>query len=1009
MLLRVVSICLCLIATSVSALTIDQFEHTVWASKDGLAGGVAWSSAVPNGMLLLKTSAGYQVFDGVEFHSYGRDTPPPFSDHANMLGQRSPTGATYFIHPNTRKLMRSWNGRTEIVDDEKDSSAWTSRFVFDQQGIGWLPALGHLFRLEGLKVEEVGASWGIPEETMLGDAIVDSRGTVWVGSFDSMKSVAALHYLPRGARKFERFAHPVSCFPITQAPDGSLWCSSEYGLSMVTVKEGRPVGLRLVTNMPTASALFDSRGGFWVTVREGMAHVADWRQLLEPGVDAALRADMFTPKDGLSADAVKSISEDAAGNIWVGTTAGLERFRAARFTPLKLPRRNLGSALAADPDGSLWVGNWDRSLMNIADGRIKDEPALTHVTAIRTDGNGRVWVVGEQNIWRKDPGGTFTALPRPPFPTQSVHQFAEDDAGAYWIQSGRRLVRFQGGQWSKPEGSDVPPGNTPYFILADLQKQLWFVGRRPFVLKRGVLREVQSQAYIDAVFHSLTGFARGSRVWVGGLRGVGAFEGDAFRPLKLKDDVAKDITGIVETRQGDLWLHGLAKAFRISADQVNAGLKGQVVTSEVFDFRDGLRAATSQGVPRPTLVEDATGRLWFSTTHGLFWIDPRAKEKAVAPPPSTLIKTVKSDGRPIEVGSNVQLPANPGRIEFAYSAAALDVSDRVRFRYRLEGVDSDWQEAGTRRTAYYTQLAPGRYRFAVAASNERGEWAAEPTPLAVEVQPAWYQTLWFRSLVVLMLLGMLWLLVRLRVRVLAARERDRMRQIAAERERIARDLHDTLLQSMQGVILGFQGLAITLPEQHETRRSIEGQLDRADQLLGEARDRVRNLRTTGDDAMSLQEAFELAASELEAAPRIEVDVEGRPRSLRPRARDHIYLIGREALLNAVMHGGGGDIQVRLHYGPRGFGLCVRDHGIGIDPTVLALGERPGHYGIVGMQERAQELGSELTFARLAEGGTEVWLRVPAAVAFETAPPAKRWRRLRRQERAGAPPHTLHSA
>ena len=987
---RMVLAILCFVSTAATALTLAEYEHTFWGAKNGGDGAVIRVSETPGGMLLLKTSVGYQVFDGVEFHSVGHGNPPPFGDYAEALGQRSPTGAIYYFDPITDRLMRKWNDRIEPVEDRNNVTYWRERFVFDLDGIGWLTATNNLYRLDGLKVELVSGAWGIPADTPLDNLVLDKRGTIWVGAWEESASGAGgLYFLPRGARKFERFAQPIECLPMALAPDGSLWCANDTGVRVVTVVDGRPAGWRQLPGVPASGYLFfDSHGGFWMATPTGIAHATDWRQVLASGGAALLQADAMTPKEGLSSDSIWEMTEDSAGSVWIATGAGLDRFRTTRFTQVKLPRRGFGSALVPDADGGLWAGNWDGTLMHISEGRIEDIPGVFHINAIRSDNIGRVWVAGEDAIWCKSPGGPFTPLEgRPNFSMPHTHQIAQDDSGAMWFQSARQLLRLQDGHWSKPQGPGVPASDMFYYLIADQQRQLWFAGdkRGPFVLKSGAFRELKPPTYASAIQRALSGFARGQRVWLGGSNGVGVFIGDEFHPLKLKDDVAKSITGIVETPEGDLWLHGLRKAFRVPADQVDAGVKGQVATAEVFDFRDGLTAATGPTDPRPTLVQDVAGRLWFATNQGLFWADPKAPQPRAAKPSATLLWAVRSDGQRVPLGAGaIRLPANPGRTEFDYAAAALGVSDRVQYRYRVDDVDRDWQDAGTRRTAYYTHLPPGKHRFEVIASNEQGQWATRPASLDFEVQAAWYQTNWFRALMLALILGLLWMAYLLRVGVVAARERSRMREVAAERERIARDLHDTLLQSMQGVILGFQSLATGLPEEDPTRKTIESRLDHADQLLGEARDRVRDLRTTGAGALPLREAFQLAAAELADTMRVEVVEEGRPRALLPLARDAIYLVGREALLNAALHGGANLARVHLQFESRQFCLRVRDDGVGIPAEILTSGARPGHFGLVGMKERAEQLAAEFVVSRPAGGGTEVVLTVPGARAFEPA-------------------------
>jgi signal transduction histidine kinase/ligand-binding sensor domain-containing protein len=984
---------LALSSTGAAALTLAEYEHTSWGLKEGIV-SVAWTQDAPNGMLKLATSIGDQVFDGVKFYRFTNGEPPPLADYVGALGQRSPTGPIYFPDPVTRHLMRQWNGLTETVDDKAIFGLRAAQFVFDLDGVGWFQNGQELYRLEGLKVEPIGPAWGITKATF-GNVVVDARGTAWVATDEGAHG--ALYYLPRGARRFERFAEPIACFPGALAPDGSLWCATDRGVAVVTIVDGKPVSLRFVTKLFVSAIAFDSSGGFWAaSMSGGLAHLSNWRTLLSPDGDAALAADTMMPKDGLASDGIWSIRGDSAGNVWVATHSGLERFRAATFTPVKLPRIGWGAALEADADGSLWAGNFEGNLMHISNGRIEDVPEIKQVRAMRHDAEGRIWVTGKFGVWRKDAGGVFVHVEGPG--SSSIPQFteiAEDDSGAMWFRHTTRLMRLRDGQWSTPEGPAVPPPSARYFMLSDEQRQLWFIGTgRVYVLKSGLLRTIESPEYA-AIGNPLSAYFRGPRVWIGAAMGVGVFIGDEFHPLKLITDEANlSITGILETPEGDLWLHGLGRAYRISRAQVDAGLNGHAVTPEVFDYHDGLLTVTSAFEPRPTLIQDAAGRLWFSTAQGLFWIDPHAQRKVIASAPRTVLGAVTSDGKLIPAGAVVSLPPNPGQTEFSYAAAALGVGDRVHFRYRVDGIDNDWRDVGARRTAYYTQLPPGRHRFEVMASNEQGLWAQSPTTLDFEIRLAWYQTRWFLLAVVMLSVGFLCLIYRMRIRVVASRERARLDEITAERERIARDLHDTLLQSMQGVILGFQGLATKLPPQDEVRQSIEGRLDYADQLLGEARDRVRNLRATGAAGTGLREAFEQIACELADTIRLKVVEEGSPRILRPVARDGIYLVGREALLNAVTHGKGTDIELRLQFTSRRLVLRVSDNGIGIDPAVLAAGSRPEHFGLLGMRERATQLGAAFNLSRATGGGTDVVLDVPASHAYEATEEPVLWRRLR---------------
>jgi signal transduction histidine kinase len=324
---------------------------------------------------------------------------------------------------------------------------------------------------------------------------------------------------------------------------------------------------------------------------------------------------------------------------------------------------------------------------------------------------------------------------------------------------------------------------------------------------------------------------------------------------------------------------------------------------------------------------------------------------------------------------------------------SLSVPERVQFRYRLRGLDPEWQSAGTRRTAYYTRLPPGSYDFQVIASNDAGVWNAGGAELALRIVPAWYQTWWFYSLSALLAVAVLAALYRLRLEQVRADTRRLLETRLSERERIARDLHDTLLQGMQGLIWRFQAATARIPPNEPARTLMEQSLERADKLLSEGRDKVKDLRAAETDRSDLAEALTTEAEQLAPAHPTEfrLNVEGTRRDLHPIVREEAFLVAREALGNAFRHSGAKHIEVEVSYGEAALCIRVRDDGRGISADVLARG-KPDRFGLLGMRERAQKLGAELQILSRPSIGTEIDLRVPAKVAYRTAvrPFGSRW-------------------
>jgi signal transduction histidine kinase len=311
----------------------------------------------------------------------------------------------------------------------------------------------------------------------------------------------------------------------------------------------------------------------------------------------------------------------------------------------------------------------------------------------------------------------------------------------------------------------------------------------------------------------------------------------------------------------------------------------------------------------------------------------------------------------------------------------------VGFRYRLEGVDQDWIDPGERRQAFYTRLAPGTYRFRVIASNDAGVWNETGARLTFSIAPTFLQSIWFKLLLALALVALAWGAYALRLRQETARLQGRYEARIAERERIARELHDTLLQGFQGLMLRFQAVANLLPTGGEARNALDTALDRGDAVLIEGRAGVRDLRSDRIEADLAQAVIKAAKRAIpEQSPRFELTVEGAPRALNPAVSEEVLSIAEEALRNVGRHARAQSVSAFLIYERRGLRLTVRDDGVGMDDTHLSGSAGADHFGLIGMRERANRIGARLTISSRSESGTDVALFVPASVAYRNKVP-----------------------
>jgi signal transduction histidine kinase len=490
---------------------------------------------------------------------------------------------------------------------------------------------------------------------------------------------------------------------------------------------------------------------------------------------------------------------------------------------------------------------------------------------------------------------------------------------------------------------------------------------------------------------------RRERVWLAGLGGIALFQNGSFRKLLFKDaGLPGRVTGIAETPSGDLWTNGFSGVTHVPAAEIQRFLRDPqyAVAAERLDAADGLPGLPSDRFPEPSLIESPGGRLWFATSKGIAWLDPdrfSSRRNRIAPP--VHITSIRGDEREYRPSNLVALPPRTRNIRIEYTAPSLAIPERVRFRYKLEGSDTQWQEAGTRRQAFYTNLSPREYRFRVIASNNDGVWNEAGASWTFSIAPMFYQTLWFQTLMALAGIGVIWLLHRLRLRQITARADLLSAERLEERTRIARELHDTLLQSFHGLMLRFQAVCNLLPGRAaDARHVLEEALDDAAQAITLARDAVQDLRSSTAVTNDLANALKALGDELAehqsaaegTASAFSVHVEGTLPELNPILWNEIYRIAGEALRNAFHHARSLQIEVDIRYCARQLQVRVRDDGIGIDTKVLNMEGRPGHWGLRGMRERAKRIGGQLEVWSEDGAGTEVELTIPAAACQDRA-------------------------
>jgi signal transduction histidine kinase/ligand-binding sensor domain-containing protein len=946
-----------------------EFVHRSYTPRDGAPNDVESLAQTSDGFLWLGSPTGLVRFDGVAFDaSFGDRLPSPsvyslFSDDDVL-----------WIGHGFGGISSLRQGRLVTYDMQGLPGGSIHEFARRPDGVLWAAASKGLMRFVDGRWHALGADAGFPGQHVVWMQQV--RGTLWVMDADGA------YALDPGASRFRPVGKDEARRARAQVPPAATWNPQDEA-----------------GNFPFI--LTDSAGGLWISARVGLERDTWPAGRRQPTVDR------MTSRDGLSGDSVWATLQDAEGNVWVGTDGGIDRFRTSKFTPIPLPANGQWPAFVTDGSGSLWAAGTLIEPVRIGQA-IKMMPAMgSSVGCVARDHQGGVWMAGEDGLKRWADGKVTTVtLPDelikandPLKIAQAFQAIAMDADGGLWLSVAKYdLYRLKDGVWTRHDGRKDLPKGPAIRLFADDRDRLWltYPDNLVVVIDHGKAKQYTASDGL-AVGNVLAIYSHGDNVWVGGDLGVAYLEHGRFVALTgAAGNAFHGTAAIVETAAGELWLDSASGVNRIAADEVRRARAepAHAVSFELFDAQDGLQGASIQIRPGPTLQQGSDGRLWVARFNGISWIDPlHIRRNHVAPKVS--IESLRSADTAYPLTAALVLPKLTRNLQFDYTAPSLSRPQQVHFRYQLEGVDSGWQGAGTRRQAFYTNLGPGNYSFRVRAANEDDVWSTHDAVFDFRIAPAFYQTWWFDVLCGLAALVALWLLYLLRLRQLAARVRIR----TVERERIARDLHDTLLQGVQGLQLRLQTWAVHKLLAPELRNEVTEVSVRARDMLIDGRDRIIALRRVDMRPAELIASLRAICEEYASMYHLRFSLEehGQAHALLPDAAAEVLDIAREGLRNAFVHASARQVEVSIDWQPGALRIRVRDDGCGIDESILREGGRAGHWGLLGMRERAAKIDAKLDLQRCDEGGTELQLTVPARVAY-AGMQSRLWGWMRRDSR-----------
>ncbi len=980
----VLACCACVAALDPS-LDVSQYAHTSWKVREGFAKGMITSVAqTPDGYIWLGTEFGMYRFDGVRAILWqapgGQSLPSEKIDKLLVTHD-----GTLWI--GTDKGLASWNkGKLSVFPEMAQQGV--GNLLEGHDGTLWVGSFANPepARICAIRAGSIqcGGNDGILGNGVLG-LYEDTNGNLWAGA----------------QKGFWRWKPgPAEFFPLDSI-NGVRGFAEEDEASLLIGSNGLQ---RLVRGRVEPSALSpaaavkrmlrDHDGGLWVgTLDRGLVHVHNGR------------TDSFSQSDGLSGDAVEEIFEDREGNIWVATADGLDRFRAYSVVSFG-PRQGLSGVFAVltTTDGSIWTSTlrglkrWDHERVVIfgsQNGSQKSNGMINghFPTSLFEDRRGRIWVatLAEFGYLLDD---RFVAVIN--FPSGQVTSIVEDAPGHLWLsnhQAGLFHV-FHNKLVQQIPWAGLGHADYASVLLNDpVRGGLWLGFSKGGItyFSDSALRESYSTAN-GLGEGRVNGLAVGPRgaLWVATEHGLSRLKDGRIATLTSKNGLPCDaVHWTMEDDDHAFWLYmscGLARIERRDLDAWAAD-PTKSVKPATFDTSDGVLSHSAAGSFTPSVGKSPDGKLWFTTWDGVSVIDPRHLPFNKLPPP-VHIEQVTADDKPYDATNGLRLPPHVRYLAIDYTALSLVAPEKVRFRYKLEGEDKDWREVVNDRHVQYTNLPPKHYRFRVLACNNSGVWNEQGASLDFVIPPAWYQTNWFYALCVMAFLALLWGLYQLRVLQLQREFSAALEARVGERTRVARDLHDTLLQSFQALLPRLQAAIYRLPDGAvDARKTLEAVVDQAAEAVTEGRDAVQGLRMSTVEKNDLALAIRTVGEELASAetnhssPNFKVVVEGTSRNLHAILRDEVYRVATEALRNAFRHAAAQNVEAEIHYDEKYFRLRVRDDGKGMGAEVLRGDGREGHYGLHGMKERAKLVGGKLTIWSEVDGGTEIELIIPASRAY----------------------------
>jgi ligand-binding sensor domain-containing protein/two-component sensor histidine kinase len=991
---------------------ISLYIHEVWRAENGLPqNNVRAILQTQNGYIWIATEEGLARFDGIRFTVFDKQNTDAIKSNSIKVLFEDSKGNLWI---GTDKGLLRWKDQQFVAYSTTEGllSDNIESIIESKTGDLWIGTIGGLNRLSKGQITGFTTKEGLPDNSIR-SIFEDQSGMLWLNTsaglarFDgsAIKTYTSNHELPSN-----------TIGPIYQTRNGDLWFGTSAGLvqfrqeqfTIFTTQNG-------LSNNKIWSIHEDRSGNLWLGTDSGLNRLKD-------GIFTA-----FTTEDGISDNTILSIYEDRQGSLWIGTPGGLTRFQGSRFTTYTTTEglsNNVVLAILEDKEGNLWIGT-EAGGLNL----FKDRKFFTYTSreglpndmawTVREGRDGSLWIGTQGGLCKLKDGKLSTYTTRDGLASNIVRALCEDSAGNLWIGTPAGLTKLRDGQFSTYKVEDGLSNDAIWTIHEDAEGTLWIgtlggltrfrqdeftIYTTSDGLSDDSVMVIQSDSHKglwvgtrngglnllkDGKFTSYTienGLSdndvraiyedSNSNIWVGTRRGgLSRVQDGKISSITTKEGLFDDcVFQILEDDSSNLWMSCTKGVFRVNLNELNdfADGKIRIVQSISYGMADGMLSRECTG-GQPAGWKSLDGKLWFPTIKGIAMLDPKNLKINQEPPP-VVIERVIADDKPLKVGSKIDLSAGLGRIEFHYAGLSFLAPEKTMYKYKLEGYDKDWVDAGGSRVANYTSIPPGNYKFQVLACNNDGVWNEVGATFDFYLKPHFYQTYWFYILLAMVCAAVGLALYRYRITQVKAQ----FSAVLAERNRMAREIHDTLAQGFVGIGLQLQAVGKMLDT---APQSAQHHLDLAQKMvnhsLSEARRSIWNLRAQALEGVGLPVALSETAKQLTTGTSVvaEVTVSGTPHGLTSSIENNLLRIGQEALTNALKHGKPKKVDIELSYESSLVRLRITDDGCGFDTNHPASSEE-GHFGLVGIRERIAGLKGELRLQSQPGAGTTIIASIP---------------------------------